>query len=244
MTTTKKKLDSSLILKEMQNDLKQSPFSNSDEQEIVNQLLPYFQKAVSLMEEENFYESANIFKALMEKTVEHLNNVEDYKGLLGNFLFNIFTYYTSVLRHADIDIKHFYEETTQFYLEEDLGFSYEIINLIVSNVFDESEAQVLDWTVKKTIKQTPSSVDREKLYYILLELYHRLGKNQKYIEICHNFSPNYWEKYVLMAQKYEQIGMVEKALETYEKGIQYSLYEKDLLKKRLEDLKNRILGLG
>ncbi len=238
------KIDSANYIKEIQAVFKRSPLVYSQAQEIISNLIMYQEKAHTLLNEEKFFEAACIYKALMEKCVEHLSLVHDEEGILGKFLFQVFSEYSNSIQFIDIDKEHFYKETLSFYLIEDYGFALEIIKLIILNTNTKDEQEILEITLKLELKKEHSKYLQEKIAYLLLNLYHKINDNKKYLDTCQLFTADYWERYVFAAEKYEELGQLDKAIEIYEKGLNMANSYKDVLRQKLNELKQRILGLN
>lgn len=239
----KTKLDSTIFLKEMQTAFKRSPLVYSSAKDIVTKLNKYKDKAFNLFKEKNFYDSACIYKALMEKCIEHLDYIDDQEGIIGDFLFQIVDYYGNTIQQAEIDKEDFFEQTINIFLTEDYGFSFVITKLILANV-DMDNYEILENLLKRKLATDISKYKKEKIIDLLIKMYDHIQDDQQYLDTCKYFSPDAWERYVYPAEKYEKLGQIEKALASYEEGIRRSTQYKDVLEAKFTKLQKRILGLS
>jgi len=238
-------LDSTPYMKELHHIFKSSPLSYSKSSDIDANLRQYFDRAVSIFNSEDFYTSACMFKALIEKCIEHLNHIDDKDGVIGHLIFEVFNYYGGALQQieTDLDKKHFYKDYIDFYVVEDFGFSHELVKILFA-VATQQDNYLFERALQEKIVKKMPNYDRDKVLELFILLYDMTSDDAKYFDICKKFPPQSYERYIYAATKYENLGKFDKAVEILEEGIRISTYHKDLLEKKYTELKNRILGLA
>ncbi len=239
----KQKINSSNYIKEIQSVFKRSPLAYFKISDIVDQLKQFKDNASKSLEDKDYYEAACIYKGLIEKSIEHLDYLEDREGKMGGFLFELFSLYSNTLQEFEWDEQNFFEETVELYVQEEFGFATEIIKLLIINV-NHDNYDILETILKREIKKRTSTYERDKLVDPLLRMYNHIGEDRKYLDSCELYSPQAWERYDNAAIKYEQMGFIEQAVKAYEEGIASSEHYKNLLEGKLTQLKSRILGFN
>ncbi|MDH4128741.1 MAG: hypothetical protein OEV44_08320 [Spirochaetota bacterium] len=238
----KDKIDSSSFHNEIQMAFKSSPLEYSNPKEIINKLNEYKNKAFELFKIGKFYESACIYKGLLEKCIENLSYIDDKSGLIGDFLFQSISYYSQSISELNIDENYFFEDSVNLYLKEDYGFSIELSRLILTKINLENYS-ILEKIIKSKILTSNSKYLKEKLINLALTLYELINDDKKYLDICNTLPINNWERYVYVANKYVEMGLMEKAVETYKEGINNVEYDKEILEEKYTFLQKKIIGL-
>ncbi|MDH5682365.1 MAG: hypothetical protein OEZ36_12300, partial [Spirochaetota bacterium] len=237
------KLDSAKYLDAIQNIFKHSPLAYANAGDITDKLNDYKDLAFEQFKENQFYEAASLYKALVEKCLEHMDYINDDEGKMGDFIFQVFSYYRSATEKLELDLDWFHGETIKLYLEEDYGFSSEIARLML-NLLTKDNYKILEDVIKKELNKISSNYKKEKLANLLLKIYHKVDNERLYFETCKLFSTQSWERYILAADKYEQTGRMEKAVEKYEEGLTKSDQYRELIEEKYERFKQRMLGLS
>ncbi len=237
------KLNSDKYINQIHQVFRLSPFAYSSPKNIIEQLNKIKNKAFQFFKEKNFYEAASLYKALIEKSIENLEHVDDHQGIIGEFLFQCIKYYTETIKYIEIDRKYFFKETIQLFLKEDLGFANEIQNVLIENM-NQDDYDLLESFIIKEIQQQDSMYKKEKLILLLLKIYNIMEENNRYIETCKLFSPESWERYIYPARKYEELDQYDHAIECYKRGINNSTHYKELIEDKFHQFKLRNKGIA
>src|SRR5271169_6847462 len=131
LNAMKLRIDSNQYIIEIQQIFKRSPLVYSNSHNIIVGLNEFKSRVAQFIEDRKTYEAACLCKALIQKCIEHLEHIHDKEGLIGHFLFEVFELYDYSIKNIDLDREYFFTDVIQFYLEEDYGFSYEILKLFL-----------------------------------------------------------------------------------------------------------------
>lgn len=211
---------------------------------IVEKLSKVKEEAFEYFKNRDFYDAACLYKSLLDHILEYLSHVEDEFGKLSDVVYELIRYYSQSCKNSDIINKQdFFKESIELYIKEDLGFMDELSKMIVDNIENNEEIKhVVKHINNEITKENISKYNSNKLIELLLKIYRKYNMYKDYLEACKNLSEDRWEKYVKPSEIYEALGEYEKAIKIIEEGKNKLPKYKDILEKRYNELKKRILG--
>lgn len=204
-------IDSSKYDKEITEVFKSSPLAYRKSEALKDKIDAVVKKAFEIFKTRDYYEAACIYKAIFIHAIDYLKYMKDSTGIIGDVIFDSLTYYSHCIHELDLDKAVFFRETLDFFIEEDMGFTHEISNLILNNTVEEDIELLEDLILERLEKEKANTYLHDKILKLLLSLYKKFGIYDKYLEACKKFETDRQERYVLAADMLTSINKKEQA---------------------------------
>jgi uncharacterized Zn finger protein len=214
-------------------------------QEIIERLKKFHSTAVNYINQENHHDAAKVLQALILKGLEKYGEVDDSTGILSDFLEECIHLYSGCLSRTLKTLeekKDIFRQIFDLYIKEIHGFAHSMMELITGNCNVHLEYQFVEELCKGRLTSIhePNQVveyDREKVIELLLELYHREGKDDKFISLARQ-EIDLWRICLRLCDKLESLNRIDEAVRYYNRAIEEGTgkYPKLLMQKKLAEL--------
>lgn len=214
-------------------------------QELLEKLKKFHGMAVNYTNQGNHHDAAKVLQALILKGLEKYSEVDDSTGILSDFLEECIHFYSGCISMSLKTIeekKDFFKQIFELYLNETHGFAHSMMELIAGNCTVHLEYQFVEELCKGRLVGThePAQVteyDREKIVELLLELYQREGKDDKFVSLARQEIDS-WRVCLRLCDKLESLNRIEEAVRYYKRALEEETgkYPKLLMQKKLAEL--------
>ncbi|MDI6781607.1 MAG: SWIM zinc finger family protein [bacterium] len=214
-------------------------------QELIERLRKFHSVAVNYINQENHHDAAKVLQAVILKGLEKYGEVDDSTGILSDFLEECIHLYSGCMLRTLKTLeekKDVFRQIFELYLKETHGFAHSLMELITSNCSVHLEYQFVEELCKGRLTglHEPNHVveyDREKVIELLLELYHREGKDDKFVSLARQEMDS-WRICLRLCDKLESLNRIDEAVRYYRRAIEEGTgkYPKLLMQKKLAEL--------
>ncbi|MFQ6089066.1 MAG: hypothetical protein ACE5K0_09230, partial [Candidatus Methanofastidiosia archaeon] len=110
-------------------------------------------------------------------------NVDDSSGALADITSEFIKLYSKLMRSEKK--KRFFEKYLKLYLEDEYGFSDDLMYLLIESCENEKELRELRKLVEIELElESKRSEEKDDLGILLLSIYDKLGENEKFLDFC------------------------------------------------------------
>lgn len=214
-------------------------------QELLEKLNKFHNMAINYMAQENYPDAAKVLQALILKGLERYGVVDDSTGILSDFLEECIRIYSGCLSRTLKTLeekKDLFSQIFELYIKETHGFAHSMMELIADNCTEHMEYQFVEELCKGKLSEyhdpaKPIEYDREKVVELLLEMYQREAKDDKFISLARG-EVDSWRICLRLCDKLESLGKIDEAIRYYNRAIEDETgkYPKLLMKKKLAEL--------
>ncbi|MBI4778259.1 SWIM zinc finger family protein [Candidatus Desantisbacteria bacterium] len=215
-------------------------------QELLERLKKFYSTAANYMNQENYHDAAKVLQAIILKGLEKYSEVDDSTGILSDFLEECIRLYSGCLSRTLKTLeekKDIFKQIFELYIKEIHGFAHSMMELIAGNCTVHLEYQFVEEMCKGRLtgfyepNQVIEHETREKIIELLLELYHREGKDDKFLSLAKQ-EINSWHICLRLCDKLESLNRIDEAVRYYKRAVEEGTgkYPKLLMQKKLAEL--------
>lgn len=214
-------------------------------QELLERLKKFYGTAVNYINQENHHDATKVLQAVILKGLEKYGDVDDSTGILSDFLEECIHLYSGCLSRTLKTLeekKDIFKQIFELYIKETHGFAHSMMEIITGNCTTHLEYQFVEELCKGRLTglHEPNQAieyDREKVIDLLLELYHREGKDDKFISLARQEIDS-WRICLRLCDKLESLNKIDEAVRYYKRAIEEGTgkYPKLLMQKKLAEL--------
>jgi uncharacterized Zn finger protein len=221
-------------------------------QQLLEKLRKFQAAGIKYMKNQKYKDASKVFQVLILKGFEHYGDVDDVTDILSDFLEECIHLYFECI-DKDIkeleDKKEFFNQIFEMYMKDTHGFSHLIMTLLLDRCNTHPEYRYIEGLCKGSLAGSGSKTldgegvveyDREKIVELLLALYDKEGKDDKYISLCRQEISS-WRNCIRLCGKLEAMGRIDEAIRYYKRAIEEETgkYPKSLIRRKLAELYER-----